>query len=111
MKSFRKLHNYTGLPETYIRKANLRVSGPQFEQTLLGDESKITGRLDSRYSGSAYNPLSETPNYDPMDSYIDAAFTATFNNYVRTELNFGKGMKYKNPGNVGPWNYETWRKS
>src|SRR6185312_12824536 len=30
-----KLHNYTGLPVTYIRKANLRVSGPQFEQALL----------------------------------------------------------------------------
>lgn len=98
-----KLHNYTGLPVTYIRKANLRVSGPQFEQALLGDESKITGRLDSRFTGSAYNPLSETSQYDPMDSYIGAAFTATFNNYVRTELKFGKGMKYKNFGNVDPW--------
>ncbi len=98
-----KLHNYTGLPETYIRKANLRVSGPRFEQALLGDENKVTGRLDSRFSGSAFDPLSETSEYDPMDSYIDAAFTATFNNYVRTELKFGKGMKYKNHGNVGPW--------
>ena len=50
------------------------------------------------------NPLAETPGYDPMDSYIDAAFTATFNNYVRSELNFGKGMKYKTFGNVSPWN-------
>ena len=79
------------------------MSGPQFEQALLGDENKITGRLDSRYSGSAFDPLSETSEYDPMDSYIDAAFTATFNNYVRTELKFGKGMKYKSFGNVGPW--------
>ncbi|MGN6604450.1 MAG: S10 family peptidase [Ginsengibacter sp.] len=99
-----KLHNYTGLPEEYIRKANLRISGPHFEQELLGDENKITGRLDSRFAGDAYNPLSETSEYDPMDSYIDAAFTATFNNYVRTQLKFGKGMKYKNFGNVGPWN-------
>ncbi|MGN6297693.1 MAG: S10 family peptidase [Ginsengibacter sp.] len=98
-----KLHNYTGLPVKYLRKANLRVTGPQFEHELLGDESKVTGRLDSRFSGSAMNPLAETPNYDPMDSYIDAAFTATFNNYVRSELNFGKGMKYKTFGNVSPW--------
>jgi carboxypeptidase C (cathepsin A) len=99
-----KLHNYTGLPEEYIRKANLPISGPHFEQELLSWENKITGRLDSRFAGDAYNPLSETSEYDPMDSYIDAAFTATFNNYVRTQLKFGKGMKYKNFGNVGPWN-------
>ena len=101
-----KLHNYTGLPVTYIRKANLRVTGPQFEQTLLGDSNKITGRLDSRFSGDAINPLSENAEYDPMDSYIDAAFTATFNNYVRTTLKFGKDMKYKTSGNVNPWDFK-----
>ena len=101
-----KLHNYTGLPVTYIRKANLRVTGPQFEQTLLGDSSKITGRLDSRFSGDALDPLSEDAEYDPMDSYIDAPFTSTFNNYVRTQLNFGKEMKYKIYGDVGRWDFK-----
>ncbi len=33
-----KLHNYTGLPVAYIKKANLRITGPQFEQTLLSNE-------------------------------------------------------------------------
>ncbi|MFI2741910.1 S10 family peptidase [Zhouia sp. PK063] len=98
-----KLHNYTGLPLAYIKKANLRVTGPQFEQTLLGDDNEITGRLDSRFKGAAANPLSENAEYDPMDSYIDAAFTSTFNNYTRTQLKFGDGMKYKVFGNVHPW--------
>lgn len=89
-----KLHEYTGLPVDYIKKANLRVNGPQFEQTLLGDKNEITGRLDSRFSGKSMDPLSEAAEYDPMDSYIDGAFTATFNNYVRTTLKFGKGMEY-----------------
>lgn len=101
-----KLHNYTGLPVEYIRKANLRITGPQFAQTLLGKEDKITGRLDSRFSGEAMNPLSETAEYDPMDSYIDAAFTATFNNYVRTDLGFGKGMKYKVHGDIPSWDFK-----
>ncbi len=101
-----KLHNYTGLPVMYIRKANLRVSGPQFEQTLLGSTNHITGRLDSRFSGEALNPLSETAQYDPMDSYIDAAFTATFNNYIRTELKFGNNMKFKVFGDVHPWDFK-----
>lgn len=100
-----KLHNYTGLPVNYIRKANLRVSGPQFEQTLLGTDNEITGRLDSRFSGDAIDPLSETAQYDPMDSYIDAAFTATFNNYVRTQLKFGAELKYKIFGQVNPWDF------
>ncbi len=101
-----KLHNYTGLPITYIKKANLRIIGHQFEQTLLGDEDKITGRLDSRFSGDAFDPLSEYSQYDPMDSYIDAAFTATFNNYVRTQLDFGKSMRYKVYGDVHPWDFK-----
>lgn len=101
-----KLHDYTGLPVTYIRKANLRVTGPQFEQTLLGDSSQITGRLDSRFSGDAIDPLSENAQYDPMDSYIDAAFTATFNNYVRTTLKFGDNMQYQVFGNVGKWDFK-----
>ncbi|MFZ1799178.1 MAG: hypothetical protein WAU24_04885 [Chitinophagaceae bacterium] len=101
-----KLHTYTGLPVEYIRKANLRITGPQFAQTLLGKEDKITGRLDSRFSGEALNPLSETAEYDPMDSYIDAAFTATFNNYVRTDLGFGKGMKYKVQGDIPSWDFK-----
>jgi carboxypeptidase C (cathepsin A) len=101
-----KLHEYTGLTVEYIRKANLRVNGPQFEQTLLGKNNDITGRLDSRFSGPAIDPLSEYAQYDPMDSYIDAAFTATFNNYVRTELKFGKGMKYKTFGDVHPWDFK-----
>jgi len=106
-----KLHSYTGLPVTYIRKANLRISGPQFEQTLLGSTDEITGRLDSRFSGAASNPLSETPEYDPMDSYIDGAFTATFNNYVRTKLRFGVGMKYKVFGETGGWDFRRNKRS
>jgi len=101
-----KLHDYTGLPVEYIKKANLRVNGPQFEQTLLGKKNEITGRLDSRFSGEAIDPLSEYAEYDPMDSYIDAAFTATFNNYVRTDLKFGKGLKYKTFGDVHPWDFK-----
>ena len=100
-----KLHNYTGLSVEYIKKANLRVTGPQFSQTLLGDNNQITGRLDSRFAGDAIDPLSETAQYDPMDSYISAAFTSTLNSYVRNDLKFGNEMQYKPSGNVQPWNF------
>jgi len=90
-----KLHGYTGLPVAYLLKADLKVTGGQFAQTLLGDSSMITGRLDSRYSGPTYNPLAETAGNDPMDSSIDAPTIAQFNQYVRQTLNFGQDMTYK----------------
>src|ERR1700758_1115140 len=40
-----KLHQYTGLPADYFEKANLRVSGGQFEKTLQDDQNLTTGRL------------------------------------------------------------------
>lgn len=101
-----KLNLYTGLPIDYIKKANLRVKGPQFAQTLLGDNAQITGRLDSRFSADAINPLSENAQYDPMSSFIGSAFTASLNSYMRNELNFGNDMLYKIRGNVYPWNFK-----
>jgi carboxypeptidase C (cathepsin A) len=100
-----KLHNYTGLPVSYLKKANLRVRGPQFSQTLLGDDNQITGRLDSRFAGDAIDPLSENAEYDPMNSFIASAFTATLNTYMRNDLKFGENMDYKVSGNVRPWNF------
>jgi carboxypeptidase C (cathepsin A) len=100
-----KLHNYTGLPEAYIKKANLRITGPEFEKTLLADEGKVTGRLDTRFSGYAMDPLGKTPNYDPHGATFEAAFIATFNNYMRTNLKYGKDTEYHAFGNVGQWDF------
>jgi carboxypeptidase C (cathepsin A) len=90
-----QVHQYTGLPTAYIVKANLRVSGGQFAHELLGANDMVTGRLDSRYSGPALDPLAESADYDPMDSAIDAPTVAEFNDYVRNTLDFGKHMTYK----------------
>ncbi len=38
-----KLHEYTGLPVAYLLKANLRVSGGEFEKTLQDEEDLTTG--------------------------------------------------------------------
>ncbi len=92
-----QMHQYTGLPLSYILKANLRVTGAQFEHELLSGEGDVTGRLDSRYSGPALDPMGEGAQYDPMNSAIDSPTVALFNQYVRNTLDFGKGMVYR-PG-------------
>jgi carboxypeptidase C (cathepsin A) len=89
------MHQYTGLPVAYIMKADLKVSGGQFAHELLGDSGDITGRLDSRYSGPALDPMGESGHYDPLDSAIDAPTVALFNDYVRNTLHFGKGRVYR----------------
>jgi carboxypeptidase C (cathepsin A) len=100
-----KLHQYTGLPVTYITKANLRIDDGKFEQQLLNKEDMVTGRLDARFSGYTMDPLSEGSRYDPMDSYIDAPFIGALNDYLRNELKYGSGQTYYPSGeNV----YDQW---
>ncbi|HKD60793.1 MAG TPA: hypothetical protein VKB47_10050 [Terracidiphilus sp.] len=89
-----KLHNYIGLPTAYLLKANLRVSGGEFEKTLQDDQDLTTGRLDTRFSGPHLNPLSENAEYDPQSSAISSAYVSLFNDYVRKELKYGEGQTY-----------------
>jgi carboxypeptidase C (cathepsin A) len=89
-----KLHDYTGLPVAYLLKADLRVSGGEFEKSLQDEENLTTGRLDTRFSGPTLDPLSENADYDPQSSAISAAYVALFNGYVRRELKYGEGLTY-----------------
>jgi carboxypeptidase C (cathepsin A) len=89
-----KLHEYTGLQIAYLLRANLRVSGGEFEKTLQEDRDLTTGRLDTRFSGPNLNPLSENAEYDPQSSAISSAYVALFNDYVRRDLKYGVGQTY-----------------
>ncbi len=89
-----KLHEYTGLPVAYLKKANLRVNGGEFEKTLQEDQDLTTGRLDTRFSGPNLNPLSEGAEYDPQSSAISSAYVSLFNDYVRKDLKYGDGQTY-----------------
>jgi carboxypeptidase C (cathepsin A) len=90
-----KLHAYTGLPVDYIRKADLRIDGGEFEKTLQGDTDTTTGRLDTRFSGPTLDPLSKKADYDPQSAAISSAYVSAFNAYVRKELKYGDGKTYK----------------
>ncbi len=90
-----KLHKYTGLPVDYLLKANLRVAGGEFSKTLQDADGMTTGRIDTRYRGPDLNRLSGEAEYDPQASAISAAYATAINDYVRTELKFGKEETYK----------------
>jgi carboxypeptidase C (cathepsin A) len=90
-----KLHEYTGLPVAYILKADLRISGGEFEQTLLVDADMSTGRLDSRFSGPTFDPLSKEVDYDPNLAAIASAYVSSYNDYVRKDLKYGPDKIFK----------------
>ncbi|MGA2190068.1 MAG: peptidase S10 [Steroidobacteraceae bacterium] len=90
-----KLHEYTGLPVEYIVKADLRIDSGEFRQTLQGDASMTTGRLDTRFSGPDIDPLSQRANYDPQSAALSSAYVSAFNDYARRELHYGEGRSFK----------------
>jgi len=89
-----KLHDYTGLSVAYIKKADLRVDGGEFEKNLQDDTDTTTGRLDSRFSGPTLDPLSKTAEYDPQSAAISSAYVSAFNDYVRKVLHYGEDKTY-----------------
>jgi carboxypeptidase C (cathepsin A) len=90
-----KLHQYTGLPPEYLEKANLRISAGEFEKTLQDENDMTTGRLDTRFSGPTFDPLSKEAEYDPQSAAISSAYVSAFNDYVRKELKFGENREFK----------------
>ncbi|HVM94694.1 MAG TPA: hypothetical protein VMT67_17860 [Terriglobales bacterium] len=98
-----KLHQYTGLPTAYIEKANLRINGGEFEKNLQDENGLTTGRLDTRFSGPTFDPLSKAADYDPQSAAISSAYVSAFNDYVRKDLKFGEGREYKPETDVFRW--------
>ena len=101
-----KLHQYTGLPVDYILKADLRIDGGEFRQTLQGAEGMATGRLDTRFSGPELDPLAQRSDYDPQASALGSAYVSAFNEYARRELHYGEGKAFKpSIRTFGTWNF------
>jgi carboxypeptidase C (cathepsin A) len=98
-----KLHQYTGLPVAYIEKADLRINGGEFEKNLQDESNLTTGRLDTRFSGPTFDPLSKAADYDPQSAAISSAYVSAFNDYVRKELKFGENREYKPEIEVFKW--------
>jgi carboxypeptidase C (cathepsin A) len=103
-----KLHAYTGLSETYIDRANLRINPNRFEQELLRNEGRNVGRFDARYIGDAIDRNAAFPDYDPSDTMTSAAFVTAFNHYAHDILHYKDDRPYDvlDYGVNGAWKYQ-----
>ncbi|MEA3001632.1 MAG: hypothetical protein QOH81_420 [Sphingomonadales bacterium] len=90
-----RLAGYTGLPVDYILRANLRISGGEFEKNLQDPAGLTTGRLDTRFSGPTLDLLSKEAEYDPQSAAISSAYVSAFNDYVRNRLGYGGDSIFK----------------
>ena len=70
----------------YLLKANLRVTGGEFEKNFADDADLTTGRYDTRFTGPTVDPLSKEADYDPQSAAISSAYVSLMNDYVRRGL-------------------------
>ena len=102
-----KLARYTGLSPEYIQQTNMRVQIMRFVKELLRDERRTTGRLDTRFKGIDRDAAGESFEFDPSYAAIQGPYTATFNDYVSSELEFVSDLPYEIlTMRVHPWSYE-----
>ena len=104
----RKLTRYTGLPIDYIGRTDLRVNIMRFCKELLRNQGKTIGRFDSRFTGLDRDSVGERFEYDPSYTNILGPYTATLNDYLRSQLEFESDLAYEIlTDRVHPWNYDT----
>lgn len=106
MVIIRKLAGYTGLREDYIERTNLRIEILRFTKEFLRFDKHTVGRLDSRFRGIDRDSAGEVSEFDPSLNNITGPYTATLNDYVRTELKFESDLPYEIlTERVYPWSY------
>ena len=107
----KELSRLTGLSETYLDQANLRVTDQRFYKELLRDRGQTIGRLDARYTGTDYDSVGETPDGDPSFYGIDAGYTAAVNAWTRETLGYKTDREYQSigrePGRNWDWSLEA----
>ena len=103
----RELARFTGLSETYLESADLRVTPARFWKELLRDRGLTVGRLDSRYTGKDYDSAGENFDQDPSFYGIDAGYTAAVNQWTREGLGYKTDLQYQSISHLIPswdWN-------
>jgi carboxypeptidase C (cathepsin A) len=89
------LASLTGLSESYVDRVNLRIEHVRFFTELLRDRGLTTGRMDGRFTTWEPDGGREHMSDDASVSRIIGAYSAGFNHYVRTELEYANDLPYE----------------
>ena len=97
----RELARFTGLSETFLDRADLRVTPDRYYKELLRDRGLTVGRLDARYTGRDFDSAGEEIDNDPSFYGIDAGYTAAVNSWQRDTLGFVTNREYQSISRIG----------
>ncbi len=101
-----QVSRFTGLDRTVVDLNNMRITEQVFTTELLRNQKLQVGRLDSRFTATPVSGRTARGYYDPSESVIRPPFTATFNDYVRTQLGYKTDLEYYVlGGGVGEWQW------
>ena len=101
-----QLARFTGLSKEYLDLDNLRPNIEQFCKQLERDKRRTVGRLDGRFEGIDDTATGEFPDNDPSLSAIRPPYTATFNQYIRSDLGWKTDAEYYIlGGGIGRWDW------
>jgi carboxypeptidase C (cathepsin A) len=90
-----QLSAYTGLSETFLIEADLRVNLQRFLKELERDQRRTLGRYDSRFEGIDTDAAGEGPEFDPSDTGITGAFVGAFHTYLARDLGYETNLTYR----------------
>ncbi len=90
-----KLSYYTGLSKDFLDKTDLRINIMNFCKELLRNDNKTIGRLDSRFKGVDKSGITANFEFDPSMAAITGPYTATFNDYIRKNLEYKNDIPYE----------------
>ena len=97
---------YTGLSERFVDLNNCGSASLSSAGSCSGTRARTVGRFDSRYLGIVENAGGSSPEFDPSLAAVRPAYTATFNQYVRADLEYKSDMPYHILGGlVGDWDW------
>ncbi|MGB6484884.1 MAG: hypothetical protein WBE86_15465 [Candidatus Acidiferrales bacterium] len=97
----------TALSPEFIKECDLRVAPFRWFSELMRNKRLIMGRLDSRFTGMNRDAAEEYPEYDPSEASYEGAFVATFQDYVRRDLQWDDNQYYTVSANVRPWDSQA----
>jgi len=90
-----KLHHFTGLSESYLRRSHLRVPADHFLKELLRDRGETLAVHDTRFRGKDPDEAGESVAWDPFLFSIASPFVTTINSYLTDELKVDMGERYE----------------
>ncbi|MFN2449636.1 MAG: S10 family peptidase [Candidatus Baltobacteraceae bacterium] len=100
-RTIAQLHRFTGLSETYLRDAKMRVPYYDFQKELLRSEDRVVGRYDGRYSLYDQDQIGDNTGIDASDVGMNSAVVSSWNGYVRGRLHYSTNSEYR-PTAYGP---------